>query len=518
MDATDTSILKRSFVPSKNFSFRLSYKHLHVMWNIFNTLDEGHSGFIAKDDLGTALRAAGLLISNSQIEDLKYENNMDDIEEVSMETYFILVARYFRDQSMLDGRPLDGTLVEVPVRGFVRVDRVLSYEGFIDTPSTLVFTCEFSATSPTSGVLKKSQESIDISWKFARFSVVIQDWIRTHPDTDMHDLIKDFGNQADESVQKIAQGAFRGVYTDISDTTTEKKKIYATDAYGGVKKDPQTGQSVVKRHQQFVVPDEILKKKLTSPNVAEALTDAEYEKFMSRLPTGHDVFVRESVNSSRNSMDMEGVYEAVTAAYTRFAAGEDSKEEQADDIDGVGDNAAAAADTTLSGGIRGLGNMLNKAGGNVAGAAVHGVQDGLLGVIKETGRGLQAGLDTVGMEVDIDALGILKDDDSNDFISPDSMDPAFRADNDVPSVSDGATRSSSSSDNSSSTGEDFDDDALDLGDGGGDILNNLQSTSKGRTMSLLQDPKKGLASAAAKHYLHNDKFENLHANEEVSIS
>ena len=145
------------------------------------------------------------------------------------------------------------------------------------------------------------------------------------------------------------------------------------------------------------------------------------------------------------------------------------------------------------------------------------MQDGLLGVIKETGRGLQAGLDTVGMEVDIDALGILKDDDSNDYFSPDSMDPAFRADNDVPSVSDGATRSSSSSDNSSSTGEDFDDVALDLGDGGGDILNNLQNTSKGRTMSLLQDPKKG-ASDAARHYLHNDKFENLHAKEEVAVS
>ena len=89
MDDT-TTILEKSYHPSKNFSYRLPYKVLHMMWDIFNTLDEEHTGFIKKEYLSTALRAAGLIISNSQIEDIIYENKLEDAKEISMDLYFIL--------------------------------------------------------------------------------------------------------------------------------------------------------------------------------------------------------------------------------------------------------------------------------------------------------------------------------------------------------------------------------------------------------------------------------------------
>ena len=159
-----------------------------MMWDIFNTLDEEHTGFIKKEYLSTALRAAGLIISNSQIEDIIYENKLEDAKEISMDLYFILVARYYRDQSMIDGELVDGTYINLPRLGKVRVLNVDASYGDPEDPSSMGFSCQVLVEKIDKHRKSENRrtQSVDIPWAQARYSHTIQEHIRHHSDQNMH--------------------------------------------------------------------------------------------------------------------------------------------------------------------------------------------------------------------------------------------------------------------------------------------------------------------------------------------
>ena len=122
---------------------------------------------------------------------------------------------------------------------------------------------------------------------------------------------------------KALKGAFLGLYTDITASSSEKKKIYEKNSFGKKKVDLLTGKPIVTRHQQFVAPDEIIRKKLCNVRSSEALSDAEYDKFCSALPTGEEVYVRDNTGGPSFSKDMEGVYDAVMQNFRSFMLAED---------------------------------------------------------------------------------------------------------------------------------------------------------------------------------------------------
>ena len=210
-----------------------------MMWHIFNTLDDSHSGYIAKEDLGTAC-VLRLIVSNGEIEDLIYENGLEEAKEISMDLYFIFVARYHRDQTIVDGAG-DGTYLQLPKLGKVRVLRVEDYEGDFKDPSSLRFKCVVIVEEGI-GQRFKSEENapamVDIPWAQAKFSYSIQNWIRHHHDKDMHQLIAKFEYQEEELGNKALKGAFLGLYTDITASSSEKKKIYEKNSFGKKKVDP----------------------------------------------------------------------------------------------------------------------------------------------------------------------------------------------------------------------------------------------------------------------------------------
>lgn len=88
---------ERKFRPSKNFLFRLSKSELENIKRIFDYFDDGCDGSISIDDFPTALRATGLLINNAEMEDVIYEADPNSTGAVTITTFFIIVARKFRD-------------------------------------------------------------------------------------------------------------------------------------------------------------------------------------------------------------------------------------------------------------------------------------------------------------------------------------------------------------------------------------------------------------------------------------
>lgn len=443
------TILKKTYQPSKNYSYRLPYQNLHMMWDIFNTLDDSHSGFIAKEDLGTALRAAGLIISNGQIEDLIYENSLEEAKEISMDMYFILVARYHRDQTISDGKLVDGTFLYLPKVGKVRVVKVERCEGDPSEPNSMIFGCKIVVEEASGRRMEDRQQGgqvIEIPWVHAKYSRRIQEWIRHHDNKEFLQLIPHFEYQEDEMGNKAVKGAFLGMYTDITAGAGEKKKIYEKSSFGKIKMDPLTGKPVVKRHQQFVAPDDIIRKKLCDVRSAEALSDAEYDKFMSALPTGEDIYVRENPDGPSFSKDMEGVFDAVMETYHAFLLDEDEDLNGSDADDDVGmeherdsemespsrtrSDPPIPSSTELSLSMR-LKDLEK------------GVEKGVMSAIETTEKGLQAGLDGMGVGVDIfrSKSGSVSDSDLSDFKNQGS---------EIASITDGGDESSSTSENPSS--------------------------------------------------------------------
>lgn len=470
------SILKQTYSPSKNFSYRLPYQQLHMMWDIFNTLDDSHSGYIAKEDLGTALRAAGLIVSNGEIEDLIYENGLEEAKEISMDLYFIFVARYHRDQTIVDGKLVDGTYLQLPKLGKVMVLRVEDYEGDSKDPSSLRFNCVVIVEEGI-GQRFKSEETapakVDIPWAQAKFSYSIQNWIRHHHDKNMHQLIAKFEYQEEELGNKTLKGAFLGMYTDITASSSEKKKIYEKNSFGKKRVDLFTGKPIVTRHQQFVAPDEIIRKKLCNVRSSEALSDAEYDKFCSALPTGEEVYVRDNTGAPSFSKDMEGVYDAVMQNFRSFMLAEDgdlddihdSMKEKERDSEGDAGQPGSPDDGIGMGGRSelSLSNQIIK--------MEAGLEKGVM-------TGLQAGLDGMGV-----GINIFNDKSGSGTGSDLSV---FKDGADVASITDGA----SDDEVSSSDGEEV----YDFGDGSdtSDILDDL-----------IDGPKKNKNGGVYKNLLHD---------------
>jgi len=88
---------EKKFRPSKNYLFRLSKPELENIKRIFDYFDDGCDGSISIADFPTALRAVGLLINNAEMEDVIYEADPNSTGSVTITTFFIIVARKFRD-------------------------------------------------------------------------------------------------------------------------------------------------------------------------------------------------------------------------------------------------------------------------------------------------------------------------------------------------------------------------------------------------------------------------------------
>ena len=223
------------------------------------------------------------------------------------------------------------------------------------------------------------------------------------------------------------------------------KKIYAYDMSGKKIKNPEyvhpdeddphysekrSQEFVIRRSQQFIVPDDILKKKLCNSNMGESLSDAEYDEFMALLPLGDDIYVREFQDGPSTSKDMEGVLEEVIKTCKSFAQdGVDGDDDGNYDEDSDDDAKGTENKDTLEGFLRHLGeNELV----SEAERALEGVEEEMERDLRDAkqrvfksfvgaGKGLQAGLDAVGLQVDIDALGILNDKiEGSDMGSADS--------------------------------------------------------------------------------------------------
>ena len=85
------------FRPSKNYLFRLSQKELENIKRIFDYFDDGCDGSISITDFPSALRATGLYINNADMEDVIYEADPASTGTVTISTFFMVVARKFRD-------------------------------------------------------------------------------------------------------------------------------------------------------------------------------------------------------------------------------------------------------------------------------------------------------------------------------------------------------------------------------------------------------------------------------------
>ncbi len=418
-------------VYSKNWDYRLPYRELVHLRDIHEALDEDFFGTIKKDDLAVALRAAGMMISNEKLKDIIYEFGLEEEERVTMEKFFIIVANYKRDQTLMHGDLLDGTVLELPRVGVVKIDEVYDHSGNPFDPPSMLFMCRVIKQDTGQFQAVDKTTEYRVSWEFARVSLKVREYLHkivdsglSRSDRDLAALLPHLSTPSEEKAQKALRGAFLGVYTDVN-PPSNLKKIYALDNSGKKIKNPdyvepdeddpnysekKSKEFLIRRIQQFIVPDEILKKKLCNSNMGEPLTDAEYDEFISLLPPDDEICVREHPDGPSTSKDMEGVLSEVNSIYRNFAySGEevndidnDDDDDDDDDRNGrdfFGESKKALARTRE--GFEGIEEEveqdLRKAG--------HEVFKGFVGA----GKSLQAGLDAVGLEVDIDALGILDD-------------------------------------------------------------------------------------------------------------
>lgn len=98
MDEEEDGFQVKEFKPSANFNYRLSKKQIFKMKQIFDVYDDDCDGIIDIEHLGVAMRAAGMLISDSDIELTKKQLvEQGVIGKIEMSQFFLLMARKFRD-------------------------------------------------------------------------------------------------------------------------------------------------------------------------------------------------------------------------------------------------------------------------------------------------------------------------------------------------------------------------------------------------------------------------------------
>ena len=87
------------FVPSVNYDFRLSKKHIFRCKRIFDALDADMIGTIECTHLGTALRACGLNITDKGIFLTMEDQGWEPSTRIDFKTFLIVFARKLRDIS-----------------------------------------------------------------------------------------------------------------------------------------------------------------------------------------------------------------------------------------------------------------------------------------------------------------------------------------------------------------------------------------------------------------------------------
>jgi len=91
---------EKHFKPSRNFNFRLSKKQIFKLKQVFDAHDDDYDGVMETKYLGVAMRAAGLLISNKEIEDTIVALELENpalVGKIELSRFFILMALKFRD-------------------------------------------------------------------------------------------------------------------------------------------------------------------------------------------------------------------------------------------------------------------------------------------------------------------------------------------------------------------------------------------------------------------------------------
>ena len=87
------------FVPSKNYNFRCSEAQIKLFKRIFDLYDDDHDGKIDPKFLGLALRAAGAIVTNSQVEKILTGHDPQKLNiPIDLSDYFVFIARILRDQ------------------------------------------------------------------------------------------------------------------------------------------------------------------------------------------------------------------------------------------------------------------------------------------------------------------------------------------------------------------------------------------------------------------------------------
>ena len=90
---------KNKFVSSKNYNFRCSEAQIKLFKRIFDLYDDDHDGKIDPKFLGLALRAAGAIITNKQIDKILSEHDPQKLNiQIDLSDYFVFMARILRDQ------------------------------------------------------------------------------------------------------------------------------------------------------------------------------------------------------------------------------------------------------------------------------------------------------------------------------------------------------------------------------------------------------------------------------------
>ena len=136
--------------------------------DILATLDEELVGPIKKSDLPVALRAAGMMIDDENMKDILYEYGLEEEERVTMDTYFIIVAKYKRDQTFLHGKLLDGTVLELPRLGPVKISEIFDHSGNPFDPPSMLFVCAVVRQTHTQYQDLEESMEYNMPWEFAR--------------------------------------------------------------------------------------------------------------------------------------------------------------------------------------------------------------------------------------------------------------------------------------------------------------------------------------------------------------
>lgn len=512
------------FTPSKNWDYRLPYRELLHLRDIHETLDEELVGTIKKSDLPVALRAAGMMIDDENMKDILYEYGLEEEERVTMDTYFIIVAKYKRDQTFLHGKLLDGTVLELPRLGPVKISEIFDHSGNPFDPPSMLFVCAVVRQTHTQYQDLEESMEYNMPWEFARLSFKVKEYLQERVNVPMSDddinlaaLFPLMSTPWEEKAKKTLRGAFLGIYTDVN-PSSNLKRLYEYDSSGNKVKNPayvkpdeddpeyeekKNKEYITKRIQQFIVPDDILRKKLCNPHVGQPLSDVEYEEFLALLPHDDEIFVREHQDAPSNSKDMEGVLDTVTQICRNFAFGEDGNPDGDDSDDGEDEGGN-------EGGLLGhFGNEVGREGLNF----LRGTKQGLADVEHEMGRdlqeagktamkgfvgagnALQAGLNSAGLQVNIDALGILNEKKRQEASDMGSEDSEFV---DSHNSKDSESLSVLEADEFSSTGEiSTNDESLtsvyDFGDEAEETyLGQLSSVSKAKKESMIDNVSRAM--------------------------